>query len=141
MTIVGDVVGVTSGTCVTLPFRFVLPAGVNVLLKLAIMLPWIGTFVPPVTKPFGAVALTGIFVFVEVAVPGVPTSGNDTFGNCGCVRDADFDSEPPVWLGVCASPSGEKRTPDVDTVAVAAFDIVIVVPEIVAIVVPNGTFG
>ena len=63
------------------------------------------------------------------------------FGNCAGVRVADFDSEPPVWPGVCASPSGENRTPDVDTVAVAAFDIVIVVPDIALIVVPNGTFG
>jgi hypothetical protein len=49
--------------------------------------------------------------------------------------------EPPTWPSVCASPIGENRTADPLTPAVAAADIVIVVPEIAEIVVPNGTFG
>jgi hypothetical protein len=57
-----------------------------------------------------------------------------------CDSDKVCARPPPTCPRVCASLTGEKRPVD-EVVAVAAFDIVIVVPEIAKMVVPNGTLG
>ena len=60
----------------------------------------------------------------------------DRFGNSRNVAQLAADLADRLCIA-----HGEKRTPEPETAAVAGFDIVIVVPEIAVIVVPNGTFG
>lgn len=99
-----------------------------------------GVLLPPDVPPAPDVTTFPLPVKVEVELE--VTEPDGVYGGRLVVAIVNVvDRLPPRAPGVCASVSGENRTADVVTVAVALFDIVIVVPEIALTVEPNGTFG